>query len=332
MKKKFLVIGIVSSLFCLATYSNVVKADTADSQNPATTQSSQNQQSNKTQDEQTKQVDSSKQTSSANNDQEQKQFDKNNPAEQKPVAHTNTGWKKQNGQTQYFKNGKLTKGLSKIDGHWYLFDKNGVMLKNVRKIPHTKHYGYFDQNGRRRMKNTSTQKAYYWIDKSGKITGIKNNAKVICQRPEMPTGCEITAVTMMLNFAGKKVSKFQAAKIMPRSSNPNKGFIGSPYKKFPLGYWVAPGGVKPVVDHYLGKSKIMTGCSINAIKQKLIRSHLVVVWMGWFDGFSNHALTLTGYHGNTLYYNDPWTGKKSKMSINKFKIHWALDGHRAISY
>lgn len=78
------------------------------------------------------------------------------------------------------------------------------MLKDVRKIPHTKHYSYFDQLGRRRMKNTSTKKAYYWINKKGQITGIKNNAKVICQRPQMPTGCEITAVTMMLNFAGKK--------------------------------------------------------------------------------------------------------------------------------
>lgn len=148
----------------------------------------------------------------------------------------------------------------------------------------------------------------------------------------MPTGCEITAVTMMLNFAGKKVSKYQAAKIMPRSSNPNKGFVGSPYKKFPLGFWVAPGGVKPVAQHYLGKSKIMTNCSINAIKQKLLRSHLVVVWVGMFDGISNHAITLTGYHGNTLYYNDPWTGTKRKISVAKFKIHWALDGHRAISY
>lgn len=169
------------------------------------------------------------------------------------------------------------------------------MLKDVRKIPHTKHYSYFDQLGKRRMKNTSTKKAYYWINKKGQITGIKNNAKVICQRPQMPTGCEITAVTMMLNFAGKKVSKYQAAKVMPRSSNPNKGFVGSPYKKFPLGFWVAPGGVKPVVQHYLGKSKIMTNCSINAIKQKLLRSHLVVVWVGMFDGISNH-----GYYSHRL--------------------------------
>ena len=242
------------------------------------------------------------------------------------------GWKNENGKKLYFKNNKKLKGLKKISGKWYLFDKNGYSLTNLRKIPHTNSYGFFNNEGVRQFKNVSTFKSSYWISKNGNVIGIKNKAKVIRQLPEMPTGCEITAVTMMINFAGKNITKQEAAKIMPRSLNPNKGFIGSPYKNFPLGFWVAPGGVKPVVEYYLGKAKIMTGCSINAIKQKLIRQHLVVVWVGQFDGISNHALALTGYHNNTIYYNDPWTGTKRKMSISTFNRHWALDGHRAISY
>lgn len=182
------------------------------------------------------------------------------------------------------------------------------------------------------FKNTKTKKAYYWINKSGKVVGIRNYAKVISQLPEMPTGCEITAVTMMINFAGKKVTKQQAAKIMPRSSNSNKGFIGSPYKKYPLGYWVAPNGVKPVVKHYIGRAKNMTNCGLPAIKDKLINSHLVVAWVGMFDGISNHAITLTGYHGKTIYYNDLWTGTKRKIKQEIFATHWALDAHRALSY
>ncbi|GHN16337.1 hypothetical protein ME782_07980 [Lactobacillus delbrueckii] len=34
---------------------------------------------------------------------------------------------------------------------------------------------------------------------------------------------------MMINYAGKKVNKCQAAAATPRSSNPNLGFIGNPY-------------------------------------------------------------------------------------------------------
>ena len=87
-------------------------------------------------------------------------------------AKNNSGWKVTNGNTYYLKNGAAIKGLKKINGYWYLFNKNGAMLKNVRKVPHTKHYSYFDQLGRRRMKNTAAKKAYYWINKKGIIYSL----------------------------------------------------------------------------------------------------------------------------------------------------------------
>lgn len=227
---------------------------------------------------------------------------------------------------------KKTTGYKKIGNYWYVFNKNGVVLTGVRKIPNKSTYGYFNASGHRQFKNTKTSKAYYWINKSGTITGIKNYAKVISQLPEMPTGCEITAVTMMINFAGVKVTKQQAAKVMHYSSNPNKGFIGSPYKKWPGGYWVAPNGIKSVVKHYLGTSQVMTGASMTSIKKKLLRSHCVVMWVGMFDGISNHAITLTGYHNGLIYFMDPWTGTKRSIKESTLKVHWALDAHRALSY
>lgn len=251
---------------------------------------------------------------------------------QKPKTSAVSGWAKQKSKVYYYVNNKPITGYHKISKDWYLFDKHGVMKTGVQNVSKKRDYAYFDQNGKQRKKNTKTRKAYYWINKSGKITGIKNNAKVICQRPQMPTGCEITAVTMMVNFAGKKVTKYQAAKVMHYSKNPNKGFIGSPYKKWPLGYWVAPNGIKSVVKHYLGKSQVMTKASMSAIKNKLLHSHLVVAWVGMFDGISNHAIALTGYHNGRIYYNDPWTGTKRSISEKRFKLHWKLDAYRALSY
>jgi len=55
------------------------------------------------------------------------------------------------------------------------------------------------------------------------ITGVP----LIAQRPELPNGCEITAVTMMMQYAGAKVDKMEMAREMPRSSNPNYGYIGN---------------------------------------------------------------------------------------------------------
>lgn len=331
-KKSFLLVGLLCSgiLFINGHSPSVLAASAASVGSSSKVGNNANNQNDNLN---TSNISTSKQKSI----QTQSQSDKENKnvktsASRSQAKTISNQWVSRQGNNYYLINNKPVKGLRNINRSWYLFDKKGVMLTGVRKIPKKSSYGYFSQDGKRRFNNTNSSKSFYWINKSGSITGIKNNAKVICQRPQMPTGCEITAVTMMVNFAGKKVTKDQAAKIMPRSYNPNKGFIGSPYRKFPLGFWVAPNGIKPVVQHYLGTSVNMTNCSLNAIKRKLIRSHLVVAWVGWFDGFSNHAITLTGYHENTLYYNDPWTGTQRSMSIATFKRHWAMDGHRALSY
>lgn len=246
-------------------------------------------------------------------------------------SKTLAGWVTANGTQSYYKDGKRVTGQAKIAGSYYLFDKKGNMLTGVRKTPHKKTYSFYLKDGKRSETSIATSKTKYLI-KSGKINGVRNNVKAISQRPQLPTGCEMTAVTMMLNFAGVPVSKTEVANLTPRSSNPNKGFIGSPYKKYPAGYWVAPNGIKGVVKKYLGTAKVMTGARLTAIKNKLLRSHLVVVWVSGIDGFSNHALTLTGYYKKRLYYNDPWTGKKASISTSSFIKHWRGDGYRALSY
>lgn len=167
-------------------------------------------------------------------------------------------------------------------------------------------------------------------DAAGRIIGAINNAEVICQNPELPTGCEMTAVTMMLRYAGVNINKFQVANETPRSSNGNFGFVGNPYSV--TGWWVFPTGIAPVVQRHLGTSQVMTGASLAAIQDKLNIGHLVVVWMANMNGFVNHAIALTGYNANGFFYNNPWTGRKEAMSYGEFYGHWNADAQRALSY
>lgn len=212
----------------------------------------------------------------------------------------------------------ITKNTSKKikDGlHYNKKNRNYYIYKNNKAIK-----GYFKY-----------KKAYYQTTKTGKIVGVRNPAKVISQLPQLPTGCEMTAVTMMINYAGMSVSKFTVANETPRSSNGNYGFVGSPYKK--TGWWVYPSGIAPVVRKNLGKAKIMTGCSIKALHNQLIRQHLVVVWIANMNGFVNHAITLTGFDANKrIHYNNPWTGKAEVMSQSSFYNHWKANKKRALSY
>ncbi len=175
---------------------------------------------------------------------------------------------------------------------------------------------------------TGAKTLYY--DAMGNIVGAFNNAEVICQNPELPTGCEMTAVTMMLRYAGVNINKFQVANETPRSSNGDYGFVGNPYSV--TGWWVFPTGIAPVVQNHLGTHQIMTGASLAAIQEKLNIGHLVVVWMANMNGFVNHAITLTGYNASGFFYNNPWTGRKEAMSYGEFYGHWNADAQRALSY
>ena len=339
MKKRYILgLILIVSLFEIQI-ANPVKAESSDFSEDTTI----NAQNNTTAENETTDKNNNStsandnETVNSNSDQNKQNTDNETPKKEqnKPTPlvkpKIKQGWIKRGKKKYFYKNNRKVKGLVKIKKYHYLFNKHGVLLNGLRKTPHKSTYSYYQPSGKRSEKSVSTRKAYYWI-KKGVVKGIKNYAKCISQRPELPTGCEMTAVTMMINFAGKKVSKLKIANETPRSSNPNKGFIGSPYKVYPAGYWVAPGGLKGVVKKYLGKAKIMTSCGLSAIKNKLLHSHLVVVWVNGMDGFSNHALTLTGYHNQQLYYNDPWTGAKAQINSATFTSYWSRDGYRALSY
>ena len=117
---------------------------------------------------------------------------------------------------------------------------------------------------------------------------------------------------------------------MPRSNDGNKGFVGDPFSV--TGWWIFLTGVAPVVNHHLGHSEVMTGASLAAIKTKLILGHLVVAWVANVNGFVNHAIALTGYQNDRLYFNNPWTARKESMSVAEFYQHWNQDAQRALSY
>jgi uncharacterized protein YvpB len=147
---------------------------------------------------------------------------------------------------------------------------------------------------------------------------------------DLISGCEITAVTMMLRYAGANVDKVQLAAEMPRSTDPNKGYVGDPYKGGSGGGWtIYPPALMDLVKKYAGSAVDLTNKNLES---QLVLLHPVVVWMT-MHGFTVHAITLTGFDANNFYYNDPWTGEKNAlMSKNDFYKNWTTQKNRAISY
>ena len=107
---------------------------------------------------------------------------------------------------------------------------------------------------------------------------------------------------MMVRNEGKTMDKITAANIMPRSGNPNYGFMGSPYTSGGHGLVVYPDGLSVITERYLGNYINLTGCSHSRIRAQLRKGHLVLVWL---NGFCSHTVTLTGYDENYFNYNNP---------------------------
>lgn len=245
-----------------------------------------------------------------------------------------TGWQVIAGnRTVYYDpaTAAMVKGERYLAGHWYYFNPvDGHRSTGLTQLPDGR-YVYYAANGQMQYGRVQAGRITYFTNRaSGAIEGVYNDAEVIGQNPELPTGCEITAVTMMLRYAGKDVNKIQLAREMPRSNDGNKGFVGDPFSV--TGWWIFPTGVAPVVNHHLGHSEVMTGASLAAIKTKLILGHLVVAWVANVNGFVNHAIALTGYQNDRLYFNNPWTARKESMSVAEFYQHWKQDAQRALSY
>ncbi len=158
------------------------------------------------------------------------------------------------------------------------------------------------------------------------------NVPIIAQRPELPTGCEITAVCMMLKFYGANVNKVSLANEMPKNiSDPNLGFVGNPFTS--SGWTIYPPALMNLVKKYVGSSINLTACSLDRLEEQIMNNKLVVVWLSNMYTFSVHALTMTGYDASYYYFNDPWNGIKN-MSLTKadFLQKWTLQNKRAISY
>ncbi len=170
-----------------------------------------------------------------------------------------------------------------------------------------------------------------WLKETTIAKGyLRLNVPLIAQRPQLPTGCEITATTMMLQYAGANVTKLSLAREMPRSSNPNKGFVGSPYSK--SGWWIYPKGLLGLVKRHAGHAVDMTGATFSQLAAKIKMDHPVVVWVSGVDGFVNHAITMTGYSKTRAYYNDPWTNRRTSMALATLQKHRRADKYRALSY
>lgn len=169
---------------------------------------------------------------------------------------------------------------------------------------------------------------------------------LILQMPELPTGCEITAMTMALHYYGYDVDKTtMAAEYLPTvsanryygedgrlyGSDLRKYFVGNPFTQ--AGYICGTEAILTAVNSYLqnvsGSMQAVdkSGSSPEELYELVSQDTPVVVWVtigmanrntpqGWYteDGTyvdwstNDHGAVLIGYSEDTVTIADPISG------------------------
>lgn len=193
------------------------------------------------------------------------------------------------------------------------------------------------------------------------------DAPAISQFPELPRGCEVTSLAMMLNQAGVKTTKLELAEKVKKDhtaqkvvsgqiffGNPNDGFVGNMYDFKEAGFGVYHQPIAELAESYLpGKIKDLTSSDFEELKTYLSDGRPVWVitntsfqklddslFQTWNTPsgkvkitYKEHSVLLTGYDQQYVYFNDPLTGAKNKKApIQDFKESWVQMGSQAITY
>lgn len=205
--------------------------------------------------------------------------------------------------------------------------------------------------------------------KEEQIVRIKDkvllDAPVVKQFPELPRGCEVTSLAMLLQYNDIDVDKMELARGIKKNpvllekreevtywGHPNDGYIGDMYTYKEPGFGVYHSPIAELAEKYLpGKIKDITGTDFSEIKTYL--SLDLPIWViinttykklpassfeEWITPsgpvsitYKEHSVLITGYDDKYIYFNDPITGiKNRKEPYNSFGEAWEQMGKQAI--
>lgn len=190
---------------------------------------------------------------------------------------------------------------------------------------------------------------------------------IIYQMPELPTGCEITAMTMVLNFYGFDVDKVtMATQYLPTlpanlhydeggklwGNDPRHNFIGDPTTE--LGYVCGAEAIVTATNNYFEtternmKAINLTGAKPGELYQMINQNIPIVVWVtigmekraetkGWYTeggdyvewSVNDHGAVLIGYNDEYVVIADPIYGR-IECKRSDFESVFASRGNQCV--
>ncbi|MCP1306037.1 C39 family peptidase [Paenibacillus tyrfis] len=187
----------------------------------------------------------------------------------------------------------------------------------------------------------------------------------IRQLPELPSGCEVTSLAMLLQYYGVNKSKMDLVPEMKKDptpirynkngsiafwGNPNTGFVGE-VTGAAKGFGIYHTALFELLKAYVPTAQDLTKEPFSKLEDQLIQGVPSVVWTtinykvpdNWVvwdtpigpieTTFMEHAVLLVGFDEQYVYVNDPLAGQSNKkIDKEAFMATWDAMGRQAISY
>ncbi len=265
-------------------------------------------------------------------------------------------------------NGYITKkGYAKP-----IFEQNKQYIVRTN-IEVTKQFGDINEALKFARVNRSFESAVYYAKNDKLIWSsadvIKPSTKInlanIMQYPELPRGCEVTSLSMLLNAGGLPIDKMELAKNVRKDvriyeqigdetywGSPYNGFVGDMYDKNSKGYGVYNQPIYELLSFYIPDNAVnLSGADFSLVERFVSYGYPVwVIITGAYEELPEssfethmskfgeikitrreHSVLVTGYDSNFVYFNDP-LGYRTKVNRKKFIESYNQMGKQAISY
>lgn len=187
----------------------------------------------------------------------------------------------------------------------------------------------------------------------------KLNVPLENQMPDLPNGCEVTSLSMLMNYYGIKVNKNELAENIQHvdffidggkyRGNPNQGFVGH-MSIANAGWCVYNGPLYNIARKYTTHIENITGSDFLSLLKLVSNGHPVLIittttfnrvndMQTWDTNTgkvnvtpSSHACVITGYSKpkKVVYVNNPYGYKNQPVNWKNLQASYNQQGRQAL--
>jgi len=178
------------------------------------------------------------------------------------------------------------------------------------------------------------------------ISGVVGHAQ------SLNLSCESRSASDWAAFWGVTIAELDFLDRLPRSDNPNQGYVGDPNGTWgytpPNGYGVHADPVANILRSFGLDAHAGSGLSWDEIRTEIAAGRPAIVWVigQVYSGKSftylsddgaevrvapfEHTMILIGYDAETVHLVDAFTGRNVSHSLENFLESWAVLGNMAV--